>query len=158
MRALRGIWFNVSRLEKRQRLLACDCATPLISSCNDHTESAMAQTMFCHRFAITISLATEINNWLQSTLNFLEQTKTICAFRIISLTLDNTSAEILRCRDPVLLIEVENICEDDATDLRILHDDIIPSPIFFNCTIQILKGGGSVLLTKSSPGKVRRQQ
>ena len=52
--------------------------------------------------------------------------------------MDNTSAVIFWHWNSVLLIKVKNIYENDATDLKILHDDIIPGTVFFNSTIQVL--------------------
>lgn len=148
----------MSCFKNRKSLLACNRTASLISICHNHSESSLPQPMLSHRFTITISLAAETNDRLQPFLDLLKQPQAICVFRIIPLTLDNASAKILRRRDPVLLIEVKNVCEDDTSDLRILHDDIVPGTVFFNSNIQVLEGGRSVLFSKGGPGKICRQQ
>lgn len=94
--------------------------------------------MLRHRFPTTLNWITEIDDRVQPFLDFLDQPHSFCVFLIIPFAMDNTSAVIFWHWNSVLLIKVKNIYENDATDLKILHDDIIPGTVFFNSTIQVL--------------------
>lgn len=58
VRSFRSIWFDMRSLQDRKGLFSSDRAAAMISICDDNAESPLAETMFCHVFAIPLSRIT----------------------------------------------------------------------------------------------------
>ena len=145
-------------LEDRLRLLTSDRTAPLVCIRYNHSEGSLAQPVLRHGFSVPFSLAAKINGRMQTLLYLLEEPHAILVFCIIAFPLDDTPTEVLRCRDPILFIKIENVSEDNAADLRILYDDIVPGAVFLNRIIQSLEGSRPVLFTEGFPGEVCWEQ
>ena len=158
VRSLGSIWFNMCCLENRQRFFTRNRTAPLVGIRDNHSESSLAQPVLRQGFSVPFTGSGEINGRMQTLLDCQEEPHAILVFCIIAFPLDDTPAEVLRRRDPILFIKVKNISEDDTADLRILYDDIVPGTVFFNRIIQVLEGCRPVLFTEGFPGEVCWEQ